>query len=64
MLKTKKTRRTVGAILVVAGGLLMWSAPQSTFGALSITGLMLMAAGIILEIVGISLEHREASRRR
>ena len=64
MLKRKRTRRIVGATLVVAGGLLMWFAPEATFGTRSGAGLLLLAAGIVLEIVGVTLERRGESRRR
>lgn len=58
MLRRKKLRRSIGAILVVAGALLMLLAPESTFGVRSGTGLLLLAAGIVLELVGIALERR------
>jgi drug/metabolite transporter (DMT)-like permease len=48
----------IGAILVVAGALLMLLAPESTFGVRSGTGLLLLAAGIVLELAGIALERR------
>jgi hypothetical protein len=37
----------------------MWSAPTVAFNALSISGMVLMAAGIGLEAIGIALEHRD-----
>ena len=58
MLRRKKLRRLIGAILVVAGALLMLLAPESTFGVRSGTGLLLLAAGIVLELAGIALERR------
>lgn len=58
MLRRKKVRRSIGAILVVAGALLMLLAPESTFGVRSGTGLLLLAAGIVLELAGIALERR------
>ena len=58
MLRRKKLRRSIGAILVVAGALLMLLAPESTFGVRSGTGLLLLAAGIVLELAGIALERR------
>jgi hypothetical protein len=42
----------VGAALVVSGGVLMWLAPEV------LPGVILLAAGIALEIIGITLEHR------
>ena len=59
MLKQRKLRRTVGALLLIAGGVLMWLAPAATFGVLSISGITLMLAGIALEAVGIALENRD-----
>ncbi|MBI2224713.1 MAG: hypothetical protein HYU44_07095 [Betaproteobacteria bacterium] len=63
MLKQRKLRRTVGALLLIAGGLLMWFAPAAAFGARSISGLVLMLAGIVLEIAGIALEHHDKNKR-
>jgi uncharacterized membrane protein HdeD (DUF308 family) len=59
MLRQRKVRRTVGAALVIAGGVLMWLAPEATFGSVSISGLVLLVAGIVLEVVGIAFEHRD-----
>lgn len=50
MLRKRLPRRIIGASLVVAGALLMWLAPESVGGA------VLLAAGIILEVVGLRLE--------
>jgi hypothetical protein len=36
----------------------MWFAPASTFDPLSVVGIVLLCAGIILEALGIALEHR------
>jgi drug/metabolite transporter (DMT)-like permease len=63
MLRQRKLRRTLGALLLIAGGFLMWLAPQGTFGQISISGLVLMIAGIALEFAGIAMEHREQNRR-
>ena len=63
MLRQRKLRRTLGALLVIAGGLLMWLAPQGTFGQISISGLVLMIAGIALEVAGIAMEHHEQKKR-
>ena len=52
LIKRKRERRVVGAALVVSGGVLMWLAPEVLAGAI------LLAAGIALEIIGITLEHR------
>ena len=48
----RRLRRAAGAALVILGGALMWLAPEA------LTGAILMAAGIALEIAGIALEHR------
>jgi hypothetical protein len=62
MLRRKKTRRTVGIVLVVTGGLLMWLAPEGSFGVRSGAGLVLLTAGIVLELIGIALEHHDHGR--
>lgn len=64
MLKRRKLRRTIGAILIVAGALLMLLAPESTFGVRSGTGLLLLLAGIVLELAGIALERRTPRGKR
>ena len=51
-MNSRKLRRIVGGALVVAGGLLMWLSTEA------LLGLLLLAAGIALEIVGITLERR------
>lgn len=53
LVKHKRARRVAGATLVIAGGLLMWLAPAV------LAGLVLLAAGVALEVVGITLEHRD-----
>ena len=62
MLRRTKLRRTVGLILVVTGGILMWLAPAPAFGARSAAGAVLLAAGIVLELIGIALERRDQGR--
>jgi hypothetical protein len=52
MIRNRPVRRTIGAILVVGGGLLMWFAPDSR------AGLTLLVLGVALELLGIALEHR------
>lgn len=52
MLRKRTLRRSVGGSLVVAGGLLMWLATETILGA------ALLAAGVLLEIAGLALEHR------
>ena len=63
MITRTKLRRAVGAVLVIAGAVLMWMAPGPTFTSLSGAGLTLLLAGIALELVGIALERREENRR-
>lgn len=55
LLKNRRLRRSMGFVLVITGGILMWLAPEVE------VGVALLAAGILLEIVGIALERR-ASR--
>jgi hypothetical protein len=51
-MRKRTLRRIAGGTLVVAGGLLMWLSTEA------LVGVLLMAAGIALEIVGITLERR------
>ena len=46
----KKPRRIVAGLLIVLGGLLMLFAPET------VGGLVLVALGVGIEIVGIALE--------
>jgi len=62
MLRKRSLRRTTGALLVIAGGMLMWLAPESMFGSSSIAGAALLIAGIVLEALGIALERRDRNR--
>jgi hypothetical protein len=57
LIKHKRLRRALGAVLVVVGGVLMWLASEVWSGA------VLLAAGIALEIAGIALEHRNGRSR-
>ena len=57
LVKHKGVRRAVGATLVVAGGVLMWLAPEIW------SGVVLLVAGIALEVAGITLEHRSGRSR-
>ena len=59
MLRQKRLRRAAGAVLVVTGALLMWLAPEPTFGGPAGAGLILLVAGIVLEFVGLALERRK-----
>jgi hypothetical protein len=62
MLRRRKLRRSVGLVLVVTGALLMWLAPASAFDARSAAGAVLLAAGIVIELIGIALERRDERR--
>lgn len=53
MIKNPRTRRISAVILVVLGAMLMILAPQAWPGAL------VLGLGVVLELVGISLEHKE-----
>lgn len=52
LVRHKRLRRVIGFLLVALGALLMWLAPEA------VAGIVLLAAGVILEIVGITLERR------
>lgn len=56
LIKNKRVRRGIGLALVIVGGLLMWLAPEQAG-----VGAFLLAAGVLLEIVGIALERRDGS---
>ena len=62
MLRRTKLRRSVGVVLVIAGALLMWLAPETTF-VRSGAGIILLATGIVLELIGIALERRDEQRK-
>jgi len=48
-------RRATGGVCVAVGALLMWFAPNAV-----VLGVVLFAAGIVLEIAGITLERRDS----
>jgi membrane-anchored protein YejM (alkaline phosphatase superfamily) len=52
MIKNQRIRRTIAAILVVLGAILMLLAPEVWPGAL------LFVSGIVLELAGIALERK------
>jgi hypothetical protein len=52
MIKNQRTRRTIAAIVIVLGALLMLLAPELWPGAL------LFVSGIVLELAGIALERK------
>ena len=51
-MKAKLIRRALAVSAIVAGALMMWLSPEVLGGAI------VMGAGIVLEILGIWLEHR------
>lgn len=53
MIKNTRIRRTGALILVVLGAILMFLAPEVWQGA------VLLSMGVLLELVGIALEHRD-----
>lgn len=55
MLKNTALRRTVALLLVAIGAILMFLAPET--GA----GLAVLALGVLLELAGIALRHRDLS---
>jgi hypothetical protein len=54
MIRNRRARRVTGALLLAAGALLMWLAPESLFGV------ALLAGGIALEAIGLHFERRPA----
>ncbi len=55
MLRNRRPRRVVAAILAVAGALLMLFSPSVEIG------LIAFALGVALELAGLALEHRDRS---
>jgi hypothetical protein len=53
LFKNNRLRHFVDATLMVAGGLLMWFAPEVGVGVL------LLVTGIVIELVGIWFEHAQ-----
>lgn len=54
---TPRSRRTLAILLVVLGGLLMFLAAEVW------TGLLVLIIGVVLELVGIGLEHQSRARQ-
>ncbi len=52
MLKRRRSRRVVAVLLIGLGGVLMFLAPEIW------AGLLVLAAGVAVEFVGIALERR------
>ena len=53
MLRKRRSRRIVAAILVVLGGVLMYLAPEIW------AGLVVLVLGVLIELAGITLEHQD-----
>ena len=53
MIRKRTTRRLVGVVLVVLGALLMWAAASPVWGS------VVFLVAIVIEAVGIRLEHRD-----
>lgn len=51
LFKNRKLRHLAGVTLMVTGAWLMWFAPEVA------AGVILLAAGIVIELVGIWFEH-------
>ena len=52
MMKNPRARRASAVIMVVLGAILMFLAPEAWPGAL------VLILGVVLELVGIALEHK------
>ena len=52
MIRNTRIRRATAVIMMAAGAILMFLAPEVWQGAL------LFALGVVLELVGITLEHK------
>ncbi len=52
MLKNPRTRRSLAIGLIVVGGLLILLAPEVW------AGVVMLALGVVIEVIGIALEHR------
>ena len=56
MIRNRVVRRSLAIVLMIAGDLLMFLAPPVWIGAIP------FALGIVLEAVGIGIEHRDGQR--
>lgn len=52
MLRKRRSRRVLAAFLVVLGGVLIFLAPEMW------AGVVVLVLGVVIELVGIGLEHR------
>ena len=53
-----KSRRIIAICLVVLGGILLYVAPETVGDYVSVGGFVLIAIGVVVEAVGIYLEHK------
>lgn len=53
MIRNRRIRRTLAAMLIVAGGLLLWLSPSVPLGVAS------FVLGVVLELIGLAIERRE-----
>ena len=56
MIKNPRIRRTISAILLVLGGVLIFLAPQNAW-----LGSVLLGAGLLLEVVSYIIRHDRRS---
>jgi Zn-dependent membrane protease YugP len=52
VLRKRRSRRVLASFLVVLGGVLIFLAPEMW------VGVVLLVLGVVIELVGIGLEHR------
>ena len=50
----RKPRRILAGILIAAGGLMLWLAPEA-----STLGVLLLVLAAVIEVLGIYLEHKD-----
>ena len=53
MIRNRLVQRSVALALMILGGLLMFLAPEVWIGAIP------FALGIVLEVIGVRIEHRD-----
>ncbi len=54
-----KSRRIIAIVLVVLGGILLYVAPETLGDYASVGGFVLIIIGVIVEAIGIYLEHKQ-----
>jgi len=53
MIRNRRWRRPVAAVLIVFGALLMWLSPSVQIG------LVAFGVGVVIELIGLALERRD-----